>query len=686
MPKLKKGNDICNHGRCSRKKYKHYERCEKCYNWDKNMRGKKRLERKKKEKEEMDLIIENANLEHPGYEESITYDEDKLEYVPKHIHFKDTLSEGEYIYIWLKNMKTHKKGDYKIMRYNGYHWFETKEEEIKKKHNKYKNKIEKLIKNKEYNIDNSGRQVPKKFYNCIENIDWCVNLIFKDKNWLTKTGQLDYYKVYKLNKEIFKNYYANGCMTVYIKNQDIFAFVKKYFKDNVPKDEFHYEGKWLPWLMEANIQWRTKQNMKWWFKWVCKLENVKSPKDFHNSTQKSLKGKYNGNGVLQLYTEKYKNDESKHFYIEMIIELSDFSNYDFYNNLEKFKGNLCFWSVKKNRLRMINKLLKLTKKDKYLLNNIDFKQYNLMGLYQYYRKRSTENGSIYTLPEILNDLYPKENGDNWYYYRYKMMSQIKLCNKNFKNMTMEMIEKYNIKTPDDWYKINYSNIFVDFICGSSLMTKNKGYSNLIMMLVNKYAPEKLKPEIWDCVKFNTPSLQQIYIIDFLKNNNFILKPSHSFCFENNTFTIEYKFDDCKNKNKLPFDVIFVYNDMIVIIEIDGIQHFDIRNRWNQQIGRLEMQLKRDKIKTHYMLKKNFDKSHIFIRIPYTKGGQASQGNKGKIQYEKDKNDIDNVMNEIINKLDNDLYKTKYHVYDNKLYIKQLEKRKKYEILTRIFVH
>tara|TARA_Y100000389_G_scaffold180517_1_gene195391 strand:+ start:523 stop:2553 length:2031 start_codon:yes stop_codon:yes gene_type:complete len=674
-----KGDNICNNGRCLRKKYKHYKSCEKCYNRDKEYREKQILERKKREKEKMDLIIECSKKEHPGYEVSIIYDENKLEYVQN-----PSLPEGEYIYIWLINRKPYRKGQYKIRRFNGHHYFETDSEKIKKSNDEYKKKTEKLIENKKYNTQACRIKPPPKFYDYEENIHWCINLIFKDKKWLNEAGELDYNNVYKLNKKIFKEYYVIGCMNVYMKNQDVFKFVQKFFKDKVPNDDYHYEGKWLPWLMEANNKWRTKENMKWWFRWVCKLENIKSPKKIGKIPQNILSDKYNGAGVLSKYQKDFKNDNSKHYYIEMIIELSPFEEYDFYNNLNIFTSSLNLWYIKNNRLKMVNKMLKETKKDKLFINYNDFKKYDLMGLYCYYVKNSDKEDIKCILPEMLNDLFPRSDGNDWYHYRYKMMFQKRLCDKNFKNMTMEMIEKYNIKTPEDWYKINYNNMTYDFICGSSLMAKHNGYINLIIWLVKKYAPKKLKPENWNCDKFYKSSLQQICVINILKSKKFIIKKNSSFCFENNTFTIEYKFNECRYKHKLPFDIIFVYYNIIVVIEIDGIQHF--KRRKSTKWGPLGIQFKKDKIKTNFMLTKEFDKKHIFIRIPYTKGGQASQGNHGKKQYEKDKVDIENVMNEIFKKVENDEYNNCYFVFDKKLYSKQYEERKKYEILEKVICH
>lgn len=76
------------------------------------------------------------------------------------------------------------------------------------------------------------------------------------------------------------------------------------------------------------------------------------------------------------------------------------------------------------------------------------------------------------------------------------------------------------------------------------------------------------------------------------------------------FEREYKFDDCKNKRKLPFD--FYLSEYNTCIEYDGRQHFEVVNAFGG-ITEFNETKNRDKIKTKYCI----DKGINLIRIPYT---------------------------------------------------------------------
>ena len=78
------------------------------------------------------------------------------------------------------------------------------------------------------------------------------------------------------------------------------------------------------------------------------------------------------------------------------------------------------------------------------------------------------------------------------------------------------------------------------------------------------------------------------------------------------FQQQYSFDDCRDKNPLPFDF---YVDNKYLIEYDGIHHFFATNGWNT-IDRVKATQIHDKIKNKYCLKNNIP----LIRIPYTHYG------------------------------------------------------------------
>jgi len=94
------------------------------------------------------------------------------------------------------------------------------------------------------------------------------------------------------------------------------------------------------------------------------------------------------------------------------------------------------------------------------------------------------------------------------------------------------------------------------------------------------------------------------ISDYLKENNI-------------NYISQYKFDDCKNIFKLPFDfAIFDKDDnLICLIEYDGEQHFEIRN-FTKNKSKNESNFNKtkinDKIKNDYCKANNI----TLIRIPY----------------------------------------------------------------------
>ncbi|PKR82858.1 hypothetical protein [Heyndrickxia camelliae] len=83
--------------------------------------------------------------------------------------------------------------------------------------------------------------------------------------------------------------------------------------------------------------------------------------------------------------------------------------------------------------------------------------------------------------------------------------------------------------------------------------------------------------------------------------------------ENNIeFTTQYRFIDCKYKNTLPFDfAIFYKNDLICLIEYDGIQHFEPVDHFGGDRN-FEITKIRDEIKNEYCRRNNIP----LIRIPY----------------------------------------------------------------------
>lgn len=101
-----------------------------------------------------------------------------------------------------------------------------------------------------------------------------------------------------------------------------------------------------------------------------------------------------------------------------------------------------------------------------------------------------------------------------------------------------------------------------------------------------------------CPKCNF-SKGEKHIYNFLKKNNVDFKE-------------QFRFDDCRLKNKLPFDFALFENDeLLCLIEYQGEQHFRARDFFGGEEGFIYQQ-KRDSIKKEYCIKNNIP----LIEIPY----------------------------------------------------------------------
>lgn len=98
-------------------------------------------------------------------------------------------------------------------------------------------------------------------------------------------------------------------------------------------------------------------------------------------------------------------------------------------------------------------------------------------------------------------------------------------------------------------------------------------------------------------------LQENKIKSILKNNNIVFVP-------------QKRFDDCRYKNPLPFDIAIPIENGWILIEYNGIQHYI-----PQQFGGISKetaiknynsQVERDNIKRNYCLDNNIS----FIEISY----------------------------------------------------------------------
>jgi hypothetical protein len=103
------------------------------------------------------------------------------------------------------------------------------------------------------------------------------------------------------------------------------------------------------------------------------------------------------------------------------------------------------------------------------------------------------------------------------------------------------------------------------------------------------------------------------------------------------FIREYSFKDLKGKKEAPlrFDFAFYLNNQLILLDYDGIQHYNFTKHFHKNIFIFNEAKERDRRKNSYCLAHNIP----FYRIPY---------------WDLDKINIKNIFN------DNYKVKTKFH--------------------------
>ena len=145
--------------------------------------------------------------------------------------------------------------------------------------------------------------------------------------------------------------------------------------------------------------------------------------------------------------------------------------------------------------------------------------------------------------------------------------------------------------------------------------EKEGYELLSKTYKNVFTPLKLK-----CDKGHEC---EINFHDFLTYNKrcgkckktILSLGEEEICKELDLLNVKYKrqvvFELCKDKNYLPFDIQVEYNDSIILIEYDGVQHFKSIEHFGGE-ERLKITQKHDQIKNDFCIRNNIK----LIRIPY----------------------------------------------------------------------
>jgi very-short-patch-repair endonuclease len=364
--------------------------------------------------------------------------------------------------------------------------------------------------------------------------------------------------------------------------------------------------------------WDNFENHKNFADFIARKENSNIDDfDWHNITASKI-NQYGGAGLL---VSKYKGQTLN--FVKAIAP-----NKKWYPFL--FKTSVKNWTkVKENKIDYIEWIMKKygweNKKDLYNLTNEMISSNHGSGLMNQYNR---------SVVALLNDVLEPPDGDKeWYPWCFKQVSLYTWDDfKNHKNYADWLYNKLNFTKMEDWYKVD-QNTFRN-MCGSGLILNKKYYNGSHIAFLQKVYPDykwlpwlfkKVPQRYWkdmenriNYMKWfrDTTGIQtaeQFYELtreDFRRNNGgglmkyynddytrmiielnpdldfdetkFIRYKAMSkfttFLKENNfVFTKEYKI--VKGKKNGYFKADFFLIDLNIVIEIDGIQHFEKVFKW-----------------------------------------------------------------------------------------------------------
>jgi very-short-patch-repair endonuclease/ribosomal protein S27AE len=290
----------------------------------------------------------------------------------------------------------------------------------------------------------------------------------------------------------------------------------------------------------------------------------------HDEVLEKIKIKCNQLNYIIIEPFVYKNNHSNNLKLKCLKD-----NYQWNTSYKKFINLEC-------GCPKCSGLLKLTQQESENKVNQRCEEENYELLYPFIYKNGTKT---HLTLKCKKDGYIWESiFSNFVYLKYGCSR----CGNNLLTTQQEAENKVKLKCEEK----NYT-LLNEFIYNSSLTTKISLSCNL---------GHKWFPNYNDFVNLDSgcPHCKESKgekIIDlYLKEKNIKYKR-------------EFKFDDCKNKLKLPFD--FYLPEENICVEYDGEQHYKSINNFGGEMGLKSMQI-RDQIKTDYCKNNNIK----LIRIPY----------------------------------------------------------------------
>ena len=353
---------------------------------------------------------------------------------------------------------------------------------------------------------------------------------------------------YKINCEDLFKHYGSTLLSNYYKNSPVKLVTSIYPNYN-----------WLIWKFEVVPigTWKKKKFQKEYMEWLGKELGYTTMEHWYKITTNDIKQNYGSSlfhdyTIIKLVTSIYPNHNW------LIWKFKVVPNW----KKKKFQKEYMEWLGKELGYTTMEHWYKIT------INDIN-QNYGSGLLSNYYN----------TSPiKLVTSIYPNHY---WLVWKFQKVGNNVWKNKKIQKEYMEWLGKeLGYTTMVDWYKINQKDIYKNY--GAGLLTKH--YNGSPIKLVTSIYPNYE----WEISKFNYNKTERI-IFDFLLNNKSNI--------EIKKIKLQYKPDWSKNPDTgrhLPYDFyIELSNGKKIIIECDGIQHYEENSHFHRNGWTLEKQQDRD---------------------------------------------------------------------------------------------
>lgn len=335
--------------------------------------------------------------------------------------------------------------------------------------------------------------------------------------------------------------------------------------------QIYPEHNWVRWNFDQcpDDFWKIEENRISYKNWLFKRLNLTGPEGWYQINRDIIKDN-NGYGFIKYYVSFYncvKTFEPEYDWL-------------FWKFTRVPDG---FWEEFENQKKYMNWLFKelgyTEMEDWYKISQEDLRNNEGHGILNF----ESENEAL--LVSFLNKVYPNYNFLPW---KFISVGQKYWNNEeNVKSYMDWLFKELNYSKMEDWYSINNKN-FSDN-CGTGILAKyDLNYKKLLKEIYPDYK--------WDKNKFKA------------YKGELICKRFLESLYNEKEITQGYRVKWCKNPETnrfLPFD--FCLSNFNIIIEIDGIQHFEDLKGWRSVS-------KENRIRDRYKMTQALQNGYSVIRI------------------------------------------------------------------------